>query len=183
MEKHTRLTWIINKPWEKFGKGLTQAHKMKASRLILSVQLVTTQSDPEGKENFAVCCWEQETLFLQGVGGGPVGGRGGNLEDPCTSSNGWGWEGSLKKLGMGPENCQATLAWTSQILIQPWQQKQDSSKPWVGGGSKGGWGGIDARQTHHPITREGCCSTLPDAQLGRSRMDTPVHCGNVKWWW
>ena len=105
---------------------------MKASRLTLSMQLVTTQSDPEGKENFAVCCWEQETLFLQGVGGG-LGG-GGTWEDPRTSSNGRGWEGSLKKLGMGPENCQATLAWTSQILIQFWQQKQDSSKSWVGVG-------------------------------------------------
>lgn len=53
----------------------------------------------------------------------------------------------------------------------------------LGGGGEGvgsGVEGIGARQTHHPITREGCCSTLPDAQLGRSRMDTPVHCGNVK---
>lgn len=56
----------------------------------------------------------------------------------------------------------------------------------LGGGGEGvglGGGGIGARQTHHPITHDGWCSTLPDAQLRRSHMDTPVHSENVKRWW
>ena len=157
MEKHTRLTWIINKSWEKFGKGLTQAHKMKASRLILSVQLVTTQSDPEGKENFAVCCWEQETLFFYRGWVGGWGGGGGTWRIHVQVVMGGGGRGLWKSWG-----------WDLKTAKQPWhglhrswsnlgsRNRTPASLGWGWGGSRGG--GIEQDKHTTPLLVRGAAA-------------------------